>query len=95
MEDSELSLLKDMIGIFAYDSGMVDSGIKNERRRAEIKAWLEDQCDIHPDRFRVVLARFIREQFLSDEALEQHYGLEDVALFFRWLDTDMGFSAFV
>lgn len=100
MENEELSteeqsLLEDMIGIFAYDEGSVNSGIKNERRRSEVIAWLEDQSDNHPDRFRVLLAKFIRENFLSDEALDMHYGLEDVAIFFRWLDRDMGFSAFV
>lgn len=76
-------------GLFAYDTGCVDFGIKDEILREEVKVHLDNLED---EDFRLILSEFIREYFLIDEKLKQGYGIEDVNAFIEWLDTYMDIS---
>lgn len=73
-------------GLYAYDTGSTDSGIKDENLRQEIIGYLESLDD---NEFRITMSKFIREYFISDEALKKGYGIEDVAAFIKWLDRYM------
>ena len=74
-------------GLHAYDDGCVDSGIHDELLRDQVKRQMRSMSA--EDR-RAFIARRVREQYLSDEAIAQQYGLEDAAGFWRWLDEEMG-----
>ncbi|MNT77399.1 hypothetical protein D3C71_1546930 [compost metagenome] len=73
-------------GMFAYDTGCVDSGIKDERLREEIKTYFFLTDD---ETVRLLLSRFIREYFLTEEKLDLKYGIEDVSAFIKWLNDYM------
>ena len=75
-----------LVGIFAYDMGAVDSGIRNEPARAGLIGLLTSMSE---EAFRLEISRRMRDEFLSEEALAQRYGIEDVASFIRWLDERM------
>lgn len=79
-------MLGAMDGIFAYDVGC-NSGIHDDLLRDEVQEWLGllDQED-----FRLIMSRHIRDEFLSEERLEQGYGIADVVEFTRWLSFEMG-----
>lgn len=72
-------------GLFAYDTGCVGSGIKDESLRAHATQALNKLN-------RQELAVMVREMWLSDEAISAGYGAEDVAEFFRWLTDRMNFD---
>lgn len=76
-----------MMGMYAYDTGGRDSGLKDESLRVRIKAVL-DAMDERA--FRVFLSDLLREQFVSERAIRQGYGHEDVKAFFDWLGDEMG-----
>lgn len=75
--------------LFAYDTGSTDSGIKDEQLRKKIIYDLENMDD---NNFRIFISKYIRNKFLSDAALSEGYGLEDVKTFIDWLDEFMGIS---
>lgn len=79
-------LYDSMDGLFAYDTGCVDSGIRDEVLRQEVIKHLRN---LDPVEFRVVLSNYVREYFISKEAIEQGYGIEDVKSFIEWLE-EMG-----
>ena len=87
MNDAELG--DALVGLFAYDEGAHDSGIHDERLRLTAKDRL---FAMSTDEFRLFISRLVREQFLSEEALAQRYGLEDVKDFIRWLSQYMDFT---
>jgi hypothetical protein len=70
-------------GLYAYDDGCIDSGIKDERLRLRVYAAMLNLN-------REQIARLVRDMWLSDEAIEQGYGAEDAARFLEWLDERMG-----
>lgn len=70
-------------GLYAYDTGSVDSGIKDELLRGKVKNYL---TTISGNDVELLIAKYVREYYLSDEALEEGYGLEDVIEFSNWLD---------
>jgi hypothetical protein len=72
-------------GLYAYDIGCVSSGIHDEMLRERVKAELKT-VDL------LWLSHWVREQYLSDEALKQGYRLEDVARFIKWLRDDMDYD---
>ena len=76
-----------MIGMMAYDTGSVDSGIKNELYREQVKKYLKG---LSQDEFRVEISCFVARHFLTDEALNLGYGIEDVKAFINWMDEYMG-----
>ncbi|PHD00647.1 hypothetical protein COF44_12145 [Bacillus toyonensis] len=84
----ERSVLYDaLIGIFSYDMGCVDSGIKNELLRSRTIMYLQSLED---NEFRVIMSTFVCEYFVSDAAIKKGYGIEDVSSFIHWLDKFMG-----
>jgi hypothetical protein len=68
-----------LIGIFAYDTGSVDSGIHDELLREQAI----DELGAGGALLR--LTRLVRTQFLSEEALAEGYSIEDAAEFIKWL----------
>jgi hypothetical protein len=68
--------------IYAYDKGAVDSGVKDERLRAELMAQIDSASE---DEFRLEFSRWLRNGLLSEEALAQGYGWEDVQSFCEWI----------
>jgi hypothetical protein len=66
----------------AWDVGDTDAGLHDQALRREIEQFI-DSLDERV--LRVALGRSLRKRYLSDEALEQGYGPEDVGSFCRWL----------
>lgn len=71
-------------GIYAYDTGCVDSGIHDEILKRNLKKWINARDNYHE--YERALAIWIRETYLSDEALDEGYGLEDVMGFLNWIE---------
>lgn len=69
-------------GLFAFDTGCTDSGIHDEELRHEVKTYLNT---LEVDAFRLLLSRYIRDNYLDEPSLELGYGLEDVKSFISWL----------
>jgi len=76
-----------LLGLFAYDEGATDSGIHDETLREMCVQRIESMSD---EEFRTELSIIVRDAFLIPSAMEQGYGIEDVASFIRWLDNEMG-----
>jgi hypothetical protein len=75
-------ILTELEGHYAHDAGDVDSGVHDTARRAE----LADAFDAFGmDEQRIGVAVWVREAYLSDEALAQGYGDEDALKFLEWL----------
>lgn len=83
MTDEELRAALD--GLFAYDSGCVDSGIHDEDLRERCLAELRRQTGRHEVMPRLLLSRMMRDMWLSEEALAQGYGIEDAMSFAEWV----------
>lgn len=87
---NEKELREALDGLYAYDDGSVDSGIHDEALRQRcieaIKAISVGESELVP---RLWLSRLIRDMWLSEEALEQGYGIEDALSFLRWLEDRM------
>ena len=73
-------------GLYAYDTGCVDSGIKDELLKNKVNEYL---IDLNETDFRLIMSEFIREQFVSEEAIMQGYGISDVAAFIKWLSDEL------
>jgi len=76
MTDAELFDAID--GLFAYDTGCVDSGIHDETLRERVKRELEADCSASQlvgPRLTAFARRYV----------EAPYSLEDMASFIRWL----------
>lgn len=86
MTDEELSDALD--GLYAYDTGGTDSGIHDEALRGRVKAELlaDAKAASGSTLFGPRVTRLARELFVSDRAIEQGYGLEDLDNFVAWLD---------
>lgn len=80
MSDDELG--DALEGLYAYDQGATDSGIHDEALREKCKARLQTVEGLW-------LARWARDHFLSERALDQGYRLEDVRGFIEWLSDRM------
>jgi hypothetical protein len=69
-------------GLFAYDTGATDSGIKDNVLKKEIFTYLYSQCrefQLYPD----ILTEFVKEHYMNPP-----YGLEDAKLFIEWYDRE-------
>jgi hypothetical protein len=77
-----------MSGLYAYDDGAVDSGIKDEVLKKRLFDRLHAMTE---DEVRLFLGNFMREHFVGEEALEHGYGPEDLRSFIQWL-TDNGYD---
>ena len=88
MTDDELRDALD--GLFAYDEGATDSGIHDEDLRARCVRELQGRPrGAHESFPRLLVSRMVRDMWLSEEALEQGYGLADAVGFMKWLDEQM------
>lgn len=74
-------------GLHAFDSGAMDSGISDEAIRRQVCDYLGSVSDTER---RLLLSRFVREHYLTEEALAAGYGIGDVADFIEWLDQYLG-----
>lgn len=83
----EEDLVDGMMGIYAYDTGCVDSGIHDELLRERVKQ--EFLTSTEGER---KLAVIVRENFLSEQALDYGFTLEDVKNFIEWLSEWMDFD---
>ncbi|MEK5115407.1 hypothetical protein [Bacillus sp. FSL R5-0677] len=82
-------LFEALDGLFAFDNGCIDSGIRDEQLRFQVCNHLEA---LDENEFRVTLSTFVRQYFVSEERIEKGYGIEDVAKFIRWIDGYMNIS---
>ncbi len=73
-------------GLFAYDTGSVDSGIHDEVLRSKAQDAMRAKS---ADEKRFFIGRKVRDVMLSEESLSESYGTEDVAMFWQWLDETM------
>lgn len=73
-------------GLHAYDSGSTDSGIHDENLRRRV---IDQLHAIGDNEFRLVFSRLIRDMWISEEALAQGYGYEDLLEFCQWLGERM------
>lgn len=87
---TEQELRDALDGLYAYDQGSRDSGIHDEALRAKCIGELQSRLGPHEVAPRLFLSRMIRDMFLTEEALAQGYGIEDVMSFIKWLGTHMG-----
>lgn len=89
MTDEELKDALD--GLYAYDEGAADSGIRDEGLRERCIAALRQRRDEEEAAaWSAWTARLVRDMFLTDERIAQGYGLTDAVLFIRWLEDRMG-----
>jgi hypothetical protein len=94
--DNEENLFDALDGLYAYDRGSTDSGIKDEVLREACKVKLEEiredgisESQLYSARFSGMIGRFIQARCLSPEAIKQGYGYEDMRNFLEWLHRDM------
>ena len=86
MTDEELR--KALDGLFAYDSGATDSGKHDEELRARCRKELTERQAL-PHAWRGFISRLVRDLCLTDEAIEEGYGLYDALDFIEWLEDRM------
>lgn len=77
------ALRKAVDGIFAYDYGSVDSGIKDEALRAKV---IDHISGLDATSRHELLARLTIDLWLAPEALAEGYTVEDAREFISWLD---------
>lgn len=70
-------------GLYAYDSGCVSSGIKDERLRRRLYEYLRG---LDGSARRMLLGRVVRSLSLDDAMLAKGYGPEDAMRICLWLD---------
>jgi len=80
---TEPELFDALDGLSAYDAGCTDSGIRDELLRRRVFQYLGSLTETEQ---RLTLGKHIREHYLTDEAMAQGYGPEDVQQFLNWLD---------
>ena len=84
MSDNEI--YRALCDSFAYDTGCTDICDNSNLSHNELK---EELTNMDEDNLRVTLSNFIRDYFLTDDAISQGYGIEDVKRFIEWLDEVM------
>lgn len=85
MTDEELRRALD--GLFAYDGGCVDSGIHDNALKEQCKSVLRSK-----NGSREFFTRLIRDMWMSEEALNDGYGIEDALEFVEWLEDNLGIA---
>lgn len=76
-----------LLGLYAYEVGDTDAGIHDPTRRA---ALMEKIDAMDPDALRLALSRGLRDRYLTEEAMAQGYGWEDVHAFGEWFEDSDG-----
>ncbi len=74
--------------LFAYDAGAVSAGVHDETLRGRCYAELKTAA-AGPGN-REYFARLLRDMWLSETALANGYGVEDMLAFVDWLQGRMG-----
>ena len=82
-ELSEDKLWEELDGLYAYDEGDTEISIIDPKLREQVRTQLVAMGD---DQLRLFLAVRVRDTFLSDDALEDGFGLEDVVAFADWFE---------
>jgi len=83
MTDNELKSA--LSTLYAADK---NNGTADETLRASVIAELrKDRSE--SELFSVRVTKIVRDMFLSDEVIEQGYGLEDIRDFINWIDEEM------
>ena len=87
MTDEQYEAAKDLIsGLFAYDTGCIDSGIHDPVR----KQALVDEIKSMPSRDQhIFLSLVLSDLFLTDAAIKQGYGWEDARELIRWYEDEL------
>lgn len=81
-------LMDALLGLYAYDTGCVDSGIHDERLKQKCREEMDK--DLRPSQlFSDRMARLVRDNMLDEDSIKQGYGLEDVLKFLQWIDGGM------
>lgn len=83
MPETVADLLSELLDCFAYEQGSIKSGVHNVDRLKQLRQSLKAAAK--SPTYRTEEAYWFRERFLSDEAVKQHHGVEDVAAFWNWL----------
>ena len=86
MNDEELK--ESLDGLYAYDRGLVPSGVHDDRLKTRVAAEVWADCP-RAALFGPRITRIAGEMFASSEAIQGGYGLEDLQRFVEWLDTDL------
>lgn len=90
MQGNDYNILTENLAkLYAYDTGCTDSGIKDEELRKIIINCINN---LDEDEFRIFISTYVRDEFLTSEAIKLGYGLEDVKNFIVWLDEYMGYA---
>ena len=87
--DDNNILTENLDKLYAYDTGCTDSGIKNEGLRNTMINCIKN---LPEDEFRIFITLYVRDKFLTSEAIKEGYGLEDVKKFIEWLDEYMDYE---
>lgn len=69
-------------GLYAYDTGSVDSGIHDPLLRQRAFESIPADQELRTP----YLALLVRDLWFSDDAIKQGYGAEDALGFLRWLE---------
>lgn len=80
-------LLDELVGFHAYETGCLDSGVKDDARRAVLVAELRKAME--SDGYRKEEAIWFAKNFLTGEAVAHGYGMEDACAFYCWLENDL------
>jgi hypothetical protein len=73
-------------GLIAYDHGCTDSGIHDDDLKQAVKDYLRA---LPHQAAEATLAAHVRDHYLSSEAIQQGYGLEDVKQFINWMSQEL------
>lgn len=77
------NLFNALDGLFAYDNGATDSGIKDDALKKEVSDYLKNQCNgrtTYPD----ILVAFVNKHYSKPP-----YGPEDARAFRDWVENDL------
>lgn len=70
-------------GLFAYDTGSISSGIKDDLLKIRVGVKLKSMN-------RLEISRLCRDMFISEEMLLNGYGIEDLISFTNWMHEEFG-----
>lgn len=83
-----LNLADVLIALYEHDQASNDKTYNVELRQSAIEAFKKlpvEEGKVWP----IWLVHFVRDRFLSDEGLDEGYGIEDVVEFVSWLEFEV------
>lgn len=78
-------LVDNLVGFYSHDTTGSSWGIKDDRRKAEIIEYIKNMDEYQR---RALMGKVVREAFLTDEALADGFGVEDVQAFITWMEDE-------